>query len=322
MPLNQELEIQIKEAKSRTKNKFVIVLGSGFHKIISEPHELLSDWSYLLKVIKPTFESTGNYLLDFEKILIERNGSDSLKQKVLMASEKEKELLKVISTKINEAQKEVLSNSINSYPPFIFNPDFVSDVICLNFDTIAEEVCRYNYKPESIKRGFVKLSNDIEQSLLHLTTRYTEFSFSGNRKLRFWHPHGSITKPTSIILSARKYAQHIGVIERLRKHSKSKERNTNDKNTWYDALTHNPVLIIGASISAAEWDIWSAFVNRERNFSKPNNKIHRKPVFQMRSTENGKYPIDKTNQEWFNNLFNDNIPYHEQWLALENLLKC
>ena len=320
--MDKNFEYYFQEIKNKRINeKFVIVLGSGFHHFISKQKTVLNDWNCLLELLKDDFVSSGNYLLDFEKIIDGYKSPIYKNQKNIIASEKENKLLKEIASKIKNVQDSVLKNKSEMYPTYIFNPNFVSDIICLNFDTIAEEICQRSYKPESIKKGFVKITDTGEEALVHLTTKYTEFNYSENKKIRFWHPHGSILKPTSIILSARKYAQHIGTIERLRKHSKSQPRIQNKKDTWYDVLTHKPVLIIGASISSSEWDLWSAFVNRERNYSKPENKVCGKPIFQMRSTENGKCQIDKVNQEWFNPLFNENIPYDEQWLTLEKLLK-
>lgn len=315
--MDKKFEYYFQEIQNkRIKEKFVIVLGSGFHHFISKQKTVLNDWNCLLELLKDDFASSGNYLLDFEKLLDEKKLPITNSKKA-MASEKEEKLLKVIASKIKNVQSVVLKNKGEKYPSFIFNATYVSDIICLNFDTIAEEVCKRSYKPESIKKGFVKITDASEDSLVHLTTKYTEFCYSKENKIKFWHPHGSILKPTSIILSARKYAQHIGVIESLRKHSKSQQRNQNKKDTWYDVLAHKPVIIIGASISSSEWDLWSAFVNRERNFSKPKNKVHRKPIFQMRSTEKNKSIIDKTNQAWFQPLFSEVIGYKEQWQLLQ-----
>lgn len=316
--MDKKFEYYFQEIKDkRIKEKFVIVLGSGFHHCASKQKTVLNDWNYLIQFLKNDFKRSGNYLLDFEKIIDGYKLPISKNQKNIMASEKENKLLKKIASEIKNVQDYVLKNKSEMYPTYIFNPNYVSDIICLNFDTIAEEICQRSYKPESIKKGFVKITDAGEETLVHLTTKYTEFNYSENKKIRFWHPHGSILKPTSIILSARMYAQHIGTIERLRKHSKSQQRIQNKNDTWYDVLTHKPVLIIGASISSSEWDLWSAFVNRDRNFSKPENKIHRKPIFQMRSTEKEKCKIDKTNKVWFQPLFSEVIGYKEQWQLLQ-----
>ena len=124
-----------------------------------------------------------------------------------------------------------------------------------------------------------------------------------------------------MILGARKYGQHINCIERLRKHSKAEARKNQKNDTWYDKLTHNPLLILGASISSNEWDIWSAFVNRERNFFKMKNNKYRNPIFQMRSQNSKCNCKDTSNQKWFEPLFDENLSFKDQWNKLETLFK-
>ena len=298
----------------RDKNlRFTILLGSGFHKLEKDRDSILNSWDLLLKTISPKFEGTGNYLLDFEKIIL-KQVSDSNAQK------EENRLLKKIASKIRDAEKNALEKDTQSYPSFIFNPNYVSDVISLNFDCIAEKLCILIFKAKKVQSGYIKVDKTAgKDALIHQTTKYRILEFPDGKTITFWYPHGSVLKSSGIILGARKYGQHIGCIESLRKYSKADARENDKMDTWYDKLTHNPVLILGASISSNEWDIWSAFVNRERNFSKKSNHVYRNPVFQMRSDKCKKECEDNTNQKWFEPLFDEKLVFNEQWIKLKQL---
>lgn len=299
---------------AKDKNlRFTILLGSGFHKLGKGRDSVLNSWDLLLKTISPKFEGTGNYLLDFEKIIL-KQVSDSNAQK------EENRLIKKIASKIKDAEKNALDKHTQSYPSFIFNPNFVSDVISLNFDCIAEKLCVLTFKAKLAKSGYIKVDNEAgKDALIHQTTKYRILEFPNGKTITFWYPHGSVLKSSEIILGARKYGQHISCIERLRKYSKADARENEKKDTWYDKLTHNPVLILGASISSNEWDIWSAFVNRERNFFKKGNHVYRNPVFQMRSDKCKKECKDNTNQKWFEPLFDEKLDFNEQWNKLSKI---
>jgi hypothetical protein len=238
-------------------------------------------------------------------------------------------LLKCISNNIKKKQIEILKNQINNYPSFIFNPNFVTDVVSLNFDILAENLCKILFKAKLIEKGYIKVDDSLgNRALIHKSTRYRIFKFPNDRTITFWYPHGSILDSSGMILSARKYGQHIASIETLRKYSKSNARKKIKINTWYDKLTHNPVLILGASVSSNEWDIWSALASRERNFFKPINNPNRDPIFQMqsyKSVEKCKYCDNQfnysLNEKWFQPLFTENLPFEDQWKKLDDLFK-
>jgi hypothetical protein len=86
------------------------------------------------------------------------------------------------------------------------------------------------------------------------------------------------------------------------------KRNKLIDNTWYYRLLENPVLILGASMSTMEWDLWFALTSRERtNTSHPQ-------IFQMRECE---FKNDAQHQ-WFEPLFTG-MKFDEQWKELERL---
>lgn len=295
--------------------KLTIVLGAGFHKS-NKLDNLLSSWDLLLKTLEPNFTSQGNYLLDFEQIIINNSSN-------LQAKQVEKNKLKEVAKFIKDVEEKIEIENLKQYPTDIFNPDFVSDIIIMNFDEIAEKICKEVLKCEISHFKYVEIDKKLKkEAKIHQTTRYRDVLFPTGKSIRFWHPHGSISNPPEMILSVRNYATHISSIERLRKYSKSRN-STNKKKTWYDKLTHQPVLIVGASISAAEWDLWSAFVNRERNFSRAENIIYRKPIFQMRKIkdDDSKMNTDKSNEQWFNPLFDENLPFEDQWTMLQKIFK-
>jgi hypothetical protein len=295
--------------------RFTILLGSGFHRLDNGNTSVLNNWDFLLKSISPNFKVSGNYLLDFEKIILEKV-SDSNAQK------QEDLLLKSIANVVKNAELLAIENEINNYPSFIFNPNYVSDVISLNFDCLAEKLCKLIFKAKLIKSGYVEIDKKFgKDALLHQTTKYRILKFPCGKTITFWYPHGSVCKSSGILLGARKYGRHISCIERLRIHSKAVVRKNQKKDTWYDKLTHNPLIIIGASISSNEWDIWSAFVNRERNFYKNINNGYRKPIFQMRSNQYKKVSDDNNNEQWFEPLFDENLDFNNQWEKLIELFK-
>lgn len=289
------------------EDKLTIVLGSGFHKAIGKV-SALSSWDVLLKELDPKFQSSGKYLLEFEKIIL-KNLSNKAAHKV------EKKKLFEIAQIIKMEQSHLNDEQLKGYPIEIFNPNYVSDVIVLNFDEVAEEICKKILGCKISAFKYIPIDTKSKWAKVHISTRYREVIFPSKQIIRFWHPHGSVSKPSELILSVRNYANHISYIEQLRKFSKnSTERRKSE--TWYDKMVHQPVLILGASISYNEWDLWTVFVNRERNFLKKENKKYRSPVFQMRySVCSG---LTDTSLGWFLNLFDEKYSYENQW---EMLLK-
>lgn len=311
--MNKSFESYFKELKeSGDKVKFVIILGSGFHKqaFRNNPNinNCLSSWSCLLKEIEPDLDFSNNFLLDFERIIIHNTNQQNEKA----AFKIEKEILEKVVTIIDNYQSEVLKNDNLNYPTTIFNSDYVSDVISLNFDLIPELLLKNNQKTKV--HHLHKDKN--KKSIIHSTRNRV---ING---ITFWHPHGDVEKYESLILGTRKYGLHVSKIEKLRERSKQKKKPENYQKSWYDVLTHNPVIILGADISDMEWDIWNAIVNTERNFGKKeNSKQHKFPIFQMRTlcSENKTKP--KSNEIWFKPLFDENLSFEKQWDKLETLFK-
>ena len=307
---------KFKELLDNESLKFTIILGSGFHRQALGQNSILSSWEKLLKQQDYEIELTNCYPLDFEQLIIRRvqnqnNITDHASHKIEYLISEE------ISFDIKCAQQKAMKFDKEKYPAGVFNPEYVSDVISLNFDTLAMELCaekagfeiasiepiQFSYKGKKLEGVF-----------------YYEVKFSNTQSIRFWFPHGSILDEAKISLGTRNYAVRLQILEKLRGYSKSKEReerisgSSESGTSWYHQLTHNPVLILGAEISPSEWDIWFALVNRERNFAKGSNLDFKYPLFQMRDCE----CKNDVQHQWFKPLFTG-ISFDQQWSKLEKV---
>lgn len=293
--------------------KFTIILGSGYHCEALGNNSILSNWELLLKRLDPKIKTTKFFPLDYEQIII----NESLKSLDLdpegkNSSQIEQRVAKILCHDLKCEQKKSLTFYKERYPSMIFNPEKVSDIISLNFDTLAEELCcsilSGNMPAESKKSIF----NSSENKRFEIP--YLEVKSSTEKSIRFWYPHGSIHEPGLLKLGTREYSNHLIQVERLRKYSKMKEKNSSDiiDTSWYHQIIVNPVLILGAELSNAEWDIWFALVNRERNFSR--KQEHKFQVFQMI----GKREKLGHKKGWIEPLFTE-MDFREQWEELEKL---
>jgi hypothetical protein len=284
--------------------KLTIVLGSGLHRhVFCNKKSALTNWGELLKgVSRGNFKSTENYILDFEAIVHNK----TISQNKVAANRIEADLLKTLAKKLEIEQTRALSAYSKKYPLFLFDPDRVSDVISLNFDLIPELLLAGIHLPKVKQKSHGEYYQKDSNSCRHREIN----------KIRFWHPHGDIQKPSSMLLGHRKYALQLSEVEQMRKYNKAKAPRKIPI-TWYDALTNNTVLIIGAGLNHVELDLWTALVNRERNFAKrDNHKKHRRPVYLMTDTN------DYSNlSPWLMPLFNTNHCYEKQWNLIEKMFK-
>ncbi len=285
--------------------KFTIILGSGFHRQALKKDTILSSWKMLLRRLSPDCKLTGEYHLDFEKII------ESKKITCEDSHKTEERLIECVQKLIKTEEDKVLDECVKCYPLGIFNPEKVSDVISLNFDQIPELLLN---KRKGVKLGkFTNNSSFFEgskDSYSFLTTRHTTVDFGDKNKINFWHPHGCVVNKKSIILGLHKYSQILETTIRLRNHHMQHKRSEQEDNTWYYRLIQNPVLILGAGLSPTEWDMWFALTSRNRANG---DKL---PVFQMRECECN----HDHRHEWFEPLFTG-MKFKEQWEELEKLFE-
>lgn len=297
------LEEYIKSRKwKETFPKFAIILGSGFHKQAIGNHEsILADWNSLLSSVSPKHSTnSGNYILDFERLIAHKTGKQSDKE----AYEIEDKLLRKISASIEREQRKLVAKYKDNYPKFIFNPDYVSDVISLNFDIVPERLL-------DDKSSMVNELKGKDGKKL-ISTRHRNIN-----DIAFWHPHGDIGNPESLMLGLRKYGNRIHECEQLRKRFKENERVNNKEYlpSWFDKLVKQPILILGSSLSPSlEWDIWFALVNRTRNFAKQKNKSAQHAMFKMTKPKLKSEP----GNEFFSAILTTPT-YKQQWKLIERL---
>jgi hypothetical protein len=290
------------------KIKFTVILGSGYHKEALGNHSILSNWEALLSKLSNSNNFSKKLTLEFEKIINRRTKLQSEK-----ASNKIEELeIKHIANHLRIEQDWILSQEDRFIYPNVFNPKYVSDVISLNFDYIAEEKTKkyFNYSEAVNWENRSSFLNEKTKDIFN-NTSFREIIINKNDKIRFWYPHGSYLKHDSIVLGVNKYSNLVKNVIRIRKHYKANERNNKIDLTWYSQIVENPVIILGASVSEAEWALWSAFVYSKRNFGKKGNIEN--PIFKMMSREES-----IVNNEWFFPLYKD-MDFSTQWEKLEEL---
>jgi hypothetical protein len=308
--MNKILQVLL-SANENPANKIVLILGSGFHaEAFGSDSNQLMDWGKLLKEVEPRLYLTKDYIVDFETIIKIRTLNQRPRNKY--ASQIEREVLKKVSEKILSVK---IDRTKQFYPLEIFNSNYVSDVISLNFDTIPERLLSGNSKFKCHYAPFTskeKLKEDERNALLYHQVE----------DIKFWHPHGTVEKPSSILLGMRRYGQRIKMVERLRKHYKSKSKDGSleiEASNWYDLLTTRPIIICGASLSNAEWDIWTALVNRSRNYARYPKR--EQPIYIM--TDNpGMYEArNPDNVNYFIPITSKKESFAAQWSKLEELFK-
>ncbi|MEY3500264.1 MAG: hypothetical protein RL308_1933 [Bacteroidota bacterium] len=304
--------------------KLTIILGSGYHVQGLGKKISLSNWGILLSKLTSSYELSNKYTIDFEQIIIKKTNNQDLvngKQAHLI----EKKELKHIANFIFEEQKRVLAEKDRFNYPDVFNPKYVSDVISLNFDHIAEYLCNMKYgNGETIiwsnESSFSEIYRENSTSNIYRTTSFRKITDNQGNEIRFWYPHGSILKPNTITLGINRYAKLVSDTMRIRDHYKKHERENSSKEvidlTWYSQILKNPVLILGASFSEAEWDLWSAIVFKKRNYAKFTSSFYENDIYKMVDNKTE----DKNLGYWYHPLF-ESKDFNEQWELIENALK-
>lgn len=297
---------------------FTVILGSGFHRQALGDHSILSDWKALLSKLGNSDYVSGNFILDFEKNVLTQT-LKNVQDQSYQAHEVEKKELDILVDAIKKEQEWILNNSDRFSYPELFKTNRVSDVISLNFDTVAEKLLNGQRK----KAHFLNQSSfhrktkadKLSDSFITRNTSFEEVDNSNGGIVRFWHPHGTIDNSRHIVLGLSKYAKLVSSTLTIRDHYKAAENNgSNREITWFSQIYNNPVLILGASMSQMEWAMWTAIVQRGRNFAKSEYKIYEYGIFQMQQHVD----IKGKHNDWFEPLFY-NMSFEEQWASLESI---
>jgi hypothetical protein len=310
--INPELDKLLKDPKIQ----FTVILGSGYHRQGLGEHSILSNWSALLSRLTHSEKITGNFTLDFEKIIID----DCKKVKndpPKMAHEIEKNLLIKLANLIKSEQKYICENLQSFSYPDIFSGNKISDVVSLNFDTFPEKV--FLQKVEGAQKSnessfnIKTKNNNLSDSFIFHNTCFEKYQNQYGHSIRFWHPHGTINKPKHMVLGISNYSKLVSELKRIRNHfiAYGSKENPEKELTWFSKIVQNPVLIIGASMSHMEWAMWTAFVYKFRNYAR-SNKEGFFPIFQMMEIKHG----DQLKNDWIQPLFTD-MSYEKQWEALK-----
>jgi hypothetical protein len=309
-PLNNAIMKDIKQLSQilSGEDHLTIVIGSGVNRYASgNKNTILTSWTNLLDAAfeKKSNVSSKNYILDFERRLVDKTSN----QDENAANDIQNAILKGICESMRKEQ--VKSIYSKNYPTYLLNKEIVSNVVSLNFDLIPELIISGGKIPRLGKR---------DESI----SRYKESNMGRYREIdgiRYWHPHGDIANKESLVLGMRQYIKHLDQLEVMRQHHKGLEKmaDTSSSNTWYEALVNHPVLVLGASLSDNELDIWGALINRERNFAKGKNRSeYRPPVYIMWSEcESGKF----NKPDWVTPIFSVKQCYDKQWQKLKNLFE-
>lgn len=309
--------------------KFTLVLGSGFHKAAIGNSLCLSNWDQLLLQLGSKSCLNKNYILQFEELILDRAKKETdapahmLEAKLLADV---KDILKNESLELDFCAYDNLK--------FLFNTDLVSDIISLNYDSVAEKICTKELNHQTKvewenKNSCAENLSPKSKARIKWTTDYRSIGNTGEKSIRFWYPHGNIHRKNSIVLGIHKYSQLLISFDSIRNHYKKKEKayfglhkkpqkidwDSIDL-SWYSQLLNNPVIFLGASLSDVEWDLWTAITHAHRNFAKGKNKNHKHNVYIM---------LDKdqkclSNSTWLKPLF-AGMSYEEQWEKLSKYFK-
>jgi hypothetical protein len=320
--ISEEIQLIRNDSNAR---KFTLVLGSGFHKQAIGNSSCLSNWDQLLLQLGSKSCFNKNYILQFEELILDR----AKKENDIPAHTLEAKLLADVQDIL---KNESLQLDIRSYDmlSFLFNPDLVSDIISLNYDSLAEKICikelNHQKKVEwENKNSCAENLSSKSTAKIKWTTDYRSIGNTVEKSIRFWYPHGNIRRKNSIVLGIHKYSQLLISFDSIRNHYKKKEKaylgllkkpqkidwDSIDL-SWYSQLLNNPVIFLGASLSDAEWDLWTAITHAKRNFAKDKNSEYSHNMYIMLDKDQKCHP----NTSLLKPLF-AGMSYKEQWEKLK-----
>lgn len=245
------------------------------------------------------------------------------------AADIEKDLLTRVQTLL---KKETGLLDFTQYESlkFLFNTDLVSDIISLNYDSLAEKICTVELNQQTKvewenKNSCAENLSSKSKARIKWTTDYRSIGNTDEKSIRFWYPHGNIRRKNSIVSGIHKYSQLLVSFDRVRNHYKKKEKayfglhkkpqkidwDSIDL-SWYSQLLNNPVIFLGASLSDAEWDLWTAITHAKRNFAKDKNTEYSHNMYIMLDKDQKCQPNSSSLKPLF-----AGMTHQEQWEKLK-----
>ena len=209
-------------------------------------------------------------------VLRDSRDMTATKWQSLSAFKRERALQDATARVVADAEYALTSSArcgLASVQSVISSPS-VTDVISLNLDTIAERMLR-GWKDPARRPS----ANNSAQ----------EVAASPARNVRIWQLHGDRRRPASITLGVRRYAGLVSSVDDARDQAKQRERSLryaeakkkaqSSPRSWMELMLHRPLLVLGASLSESEWDLWQALVDRHRNYAKHTNRRYLPPAW-------------------------------------------
>jgi hypothetical protein len=311
----------------KSQANLCLLAGSGIHaQWNAATHrekvqkEILSSWPSLLSALgaeprsAQTLSSVRWEQLTIAgapaRAVIEKVGISLSKWRRLAARERETVLQQATAKCIAEAEAVLAASAKCGLDPVkrVVNSRVVTDVISLNLDTVAERMLGEWKSPAQ------RVRSDKPQVIAK----------ANGERVRVWHPHGDHRRPTSIRLGLRHYASLTPQVDKARRIAKSLERGQGydaakkhaleSPESWVELMLHRPLLVLGASLSELEWDLWQSFVDRRRNYAKHGNGGYQPPMWILSTPcSHPKLPHD-----WFEQL--QDTEWTNAWNRLADMM--
>lgn len=272
----------------RPQADICLLVGSGIHaQWTAATHreerarKVLSSWLSLLKALGPETQLADTLPpMLWEQLTLADVPTRAVRNKfgitpndwsTLAALKRESMLQKATAELIADAESVLTASARCGLDPVqrVVKSRVVTDVISLNLDTVTERI----------------LGNWKSPAQWIRTKQPQVVDGGAGEPIRLWHPHGDRRRPTSIKLGLRHYASLTPQIEKARKDAKRLERELGypdaweharvSPKSWVELVLNRSILVLGASLSESEWDLWQSFVDRQRNFAKSKNRVHR-----------------------------------------------
>lgn len=270
---------------SEHSESIVLVLGAGIHRLWkvnrAEPADaarLLSSWDALLREVAGGDAVGPSPLVQWEMaVASEFSGvASGVAQGFANAPAlvRERALQSVLCTRVKSSE-DVLFNAegggMEVLTRLLRSPR-VSDVLSLNFDLTVERLA-------SDAPGIIPRASGDER--LRVIRR------GDTAPLRVWHPHGDRALARSIRLGVRHYFASVKRVDQAFGRFKAQERangfgaRSGTLEHWIDPFLTSPVVFVGTSLDASEWDLWYALSMRWRNHARARNLRYEQPVWSL-----------------------------------------